>query len=111
MSFRTVWTSVKVLAKDLTVSWLWGLIYFYYNTYSGFTAVTFQFTRIGNDPGAAQLLIDLDEDPDIREYLDVLPVEFGLENLSEDKWFVVCLDMLFSKCIFVETEAPLTFYI
>lgn len=102
---------MKELAKVLTVSWSWGLICFYSNTYTGFTAVTFQFTRIGNDLGAAQLLINLDEDPDIREYIDVLPVEFGLDHLSEDKWFVVCHDMLFSKCIFVETEALLTLHL
>lgn len=94
-----------MLAKGLTVSWSWGLICFYSNTYTGFIAVTFQFTRIGNDPGAAQLLIDLDEDPDIREYIDVLPVEFGLECLSEDKWFVVCHDMLFSKCILLKRRS------
>ena len=62
----------------------------YFNAHNGFAAVTFQLSRIGNDPGAAQLLIDLDEDPDLGEYLDVLPVEFDLERQLEDKWFVVC---------------------
>ena len=62
----------------------------YFNAHNGFVAVTFQFSRIGNDPGAAQLLIDLDDDPDLGEYIDVLPVEFDLERQLEDKWFVVC---------------------
>jgi len=65
------------------------MMYFHPNTYNQFTAVRFQFTRIGNGPGAAQLLIDLDEDRDIREYIDVLPVEFDLERLLADKWFIV----------------------
>ncbi|PUU79847.1 hypothetical protein B9Z19DRAFT_1022673 [Tuber borchii] len=56
----------------------------------GFEAVTFQFSRIGDDPGAAQLLIDLDQDPDLGDYIDVLPVEFDLKHqLEEDKWFVL----------------------
>ncbi|PUU79856.1 hypothetical protein B9Z19DRAFT_977489 [Tuber borchii] len=55
----------------------------------GFDAVSFQFSRIGNDPGAAQLLIDLDQDPEIGEYIDVLPVEFDLPGQLEDKWFVL----------------------
>ena len=42
----------------------------YFNTYELPTAVTFQFSRIGNDPGVAQLLIDLDSDPDLREFID-----------------------------------------
>ena len=65
------------------------VVYFYSNTYNGFTAVSFQFSRIGNDPGAAQLLIDLDEDPDLGDYIDILPVEFDLESQLEDKWFIV----------------------
>ncbi|PUU79858.1 hypothetical protein B9Z19DRAFT_1045955 [Tuber borchii] len=55
----------------------------------GRDAVRFQFSRIGNGPGAAQLLIDLDEDRDVREYIDVLPVEFDLERLLADKWFIL----------------------
>ncbi|PUU79850.1 hypothetical protein B9Z19DRAFT_977566 [Tuber borchii] len=55
----------------------------------GFDAVSFQFSRIGNDSGAAQLLIDLDDDPDLGEYIDILPVEFDLERQLEDKWFVL----------------------
>ncbi|PUU79846.1 hypothetical protein B9Z19DRAFT_1045931 [Tuber borchii] len=55
----------------------------------GFDAVSFQFSRIGNDPGAAQLLIDLDEDTDLGEFIDVLPVEFDLERQLQDKWFVL----------------------
>ena len=66
------------------------MIYFYSNTYNQFTAVRFQFSRIGNDPGAAQLLADLDQDPDIGEYIDVLPVELGLEGQLANKWSVVC---------------------
>ncbi|PUU80827.1 hypothetical protein B9Z19DRAFT_1063118 [Tuber borchii] len=54
----------------------------------GFDAVAFQFSRIGNDSGAAQLLTDLDGDRDIREYVDVLPVKFDPECLLADKWFV-----------------------
>ena len=79
----------------------WGLmIYFYSNTYNEFTAVTFQFSRIGNDPGAAELLEDLDDDPDLREYIDVLPVEFELKRLlEEDKWLLVCHNLLFFKGI------------
>ncbi|PUU80831.1 hypothetical protein B9Z19DRAFT_1106808 [Tuber borchii] len=55
----------------------------------GFDAVKFQFSRIGNDPGAAKLLEDLGEDRDIGEYVDVLPVEFYLERQLEDKWFIL----------------------
>ncbi|PUU80840.1 hypothetical protein B9Z19DRAFT_1078446 [Tuber borchii] len=54
----------------------------------GRDAVTFQFSRIGNDPGAAKLLTNLDEDPDLGEYIDVLPVEFDLECLLEDKCYL-----------------------
>jgi len=53
----------------------------------GFEA--FQFSRIGDDVGAAQLLRNLDQDPVIGEYIDVLPVEFDLEKQMEDKWFVL----------------------
>ncbi|PUU80834.1 hypothetical protein B9Z19DRAFT_973428 [Tuber borchii] len=55
----------------------------------GRDAVSFQFSRIGSDPGAAMLLEDLDEDPDLAEYIDVLPSEFDLESLLADKWFVL----------------------
>ncbi|PUU82953.1 hypothetical protein B9Z19DRAFT_1073820 [Tuber borchii] len=55
----------------------------------GRDAVAFQFTRIGNDPGAARLLMDLDQDPDLREYIDVLPTEFDLERRMSEKWFVL----------------------
>ena len=71
------------------------MILFYSNTYNGFTAVTFQFSRIGNDPGATKLLIDLAEDQDLGEYIDVLPIEFDLERQLEDKWFVVCHNQIF----------------
>ena len=80
------------------------MIYFYSNTYNEFTAVTFQFSRIGNDPGAAKLLEDLDKDRDLRESIDVLPVEFDLKCLLATKWFVVCHNQLFSKLIEFKTE-------
>ncbi|PUU80836.1 hypothetical protein B9Z19DRAFT_973456 [Tuber borchii] len=54
----------------------------------GGDAVSFQFSRIGNDPSAALLLIDLDQDPDLREHIDVLPGEFK-HQLEEDMWFVL----------------------
>lgn len=60
------------------------------NTYNGFTAVSFQFSRIGNDSGAEQLLIDLDDDTDLGNYIDVLPVKFDLEDQLKDKWWMVC---------------------
>ena len=82
---------MKEPAKGLTVSRSWGFDDILLpNTYNGLVAVTFQFSRIGNDSGAAQLLIDLDEDPDLGDYIDILPVEFDLERQLEDKWFVVC---------------------
>ncbi|KAG0641329.1 hypothetical protein HOY80DRAFT_1135357 [Tuber brumale] len=55
----------------------------------GLEAVTFQFSRIGSDLGAAQLLKKLDQDPVIGSYIDVLPVEFDLKQQMEDKWFVL----------------------
>ena len=73
----------------LTVSRSGVLICFYSNTYKGFIAVSFQFSRIGNDSGAAQLLIDLDDDREIGEFIDVLLVEFDFERQLEEKWFVV----------------------
>lgn len=69
----------------------------YSNTYDGLTAVTFQFSRIGNDSGAAKLLEDLDQDPDVGKYIDVLPVEFDPEGEFPEKWFVVCYKFPFSK--------------
>ena len=75
------------------------MICFYSNTYNEFTAVAFQFSHIGNDPGAAKLLEDLDKDRDLREYIGVLPVEFDLECLLATKWFVVCHNLHFSKPI------------
>ena len=83
------------------------MIYFYSNAYNWFTAVSFQFSRIGNDPGATQLLIDLDDDPDLGEFIDVLPVEFDLKSQLEDKWFVVCHNRLSSKLIDLK-QKPLT---
>ncbi|PWW79091.1 hypothetical protein C7212DRAFT_22977, partial [Tuber magnatum] len=56
----------------------------------GFGAVTFQFSRVGNDPGAAKLLKGLDKDPDLGKFIDVLPVEQDLQQqLEDDKWFVL----------------------
>ncbi|PUU80839.1 hypothetical protein B9Z19DRAFT_973419 [Tuber borchii] len=55
----------------------------------GRDAVSFQFSLIGNDPGAAKLLEDLDQDQELSEYIDVLPVESDLECLLADKWFVI----------------------
>jgi len=85
---------VKRLAKGLTVSRSWGCEDILLpNTYNGFTAVAFQFTRIGNDSGSAKLLEDLKQDQEIGKYLDVLPVEFYPEG-EFDKWFVVCHNLL-----------------
>ena len=82
---------MKELGKGLTVSRSVGFgNILCFNTYNGPTAVKFQFSRIGNDPGAAQLLIDLDEDPDLGGSVDVLPVEFDLECLFAEKWPIVC---------------------
>ena len=76
------------------------MVYIYFNAYNGLIAVTFQFSCIGNDPGAAQLLRDLHDDPNLREFLDVLPVEFDLECLLADKWWwVVCHNQLFKLLI------------
>jgi len=69
--------------------------YLYFNTYKVPTAVRFQFSRIGNDPGAAELLEDLGQDEELGEFIDVFPVEFDREGLLEDKWFVVCYNLLF----------------
>ncbi|RPB03047.1 hypothetical protein L873DRAFT_1841382 [Choiromyces venosus 120613-1] len=56
----------------------------------GIDAVTFQFSRIGNDPGATQLLKELDQDADLGDFIDVLPVECDLKRqLEGDKWFVL----------------------
>ena len=49
--------------------------------------------------GAVQLLIDLNQDPDLREYIDVFPAEFDLGHQLADKWFVVCYNLLFFKRI------------
>jgi len=73
------------------------MIYFYSNTYTGFTAVAFQFSCIGNDPRAAQLLTDLDQDPHVREYIDVFLVGSDLERQFADKWSIVCYNPPFSK--------------
>ncbi|KAG0641322.1 hypothetical protein HOY80DRAFT_1113319 [Tuber brumale] len=54
----------------------------------GFTAVTFQFSRIGNNFRADQLLRELDQDRDIGRWTDIFPIEFDLKQQVEDKWFV-----------------------
>ena len=81
------------------------MTHFYSNTYNGSTAVSFQFSRIGSDPGAAMLLHSLDRDPGIGEYIDVLPVKFDPKGEFPEKWFVVCRGLLFSK--FIELKWPL----
>ena len=90
--FGSVWTNVKELAKGETVSrsWGFGILLLQYLQYNGFTAVSFQFSRIGNDPGAAKLLKRLGRDKSLRKCIDVLPVEFDPEFLLAEKWFVVC---------------------
>jgi len=75
------------------------MINLFSNSYNGFTAVSFQFSRIGNDSGAAQLLIDLDEDTDLGDSIDILPVEFDLEHQLEDKWFIVCHNQPFFRLL------------
>ena len=74
-------------------------VYLCSNAYNGSTAVSFQFSRIGNDPGATKLLQDLDDDAELGEFIDVFPVEFDIQHQMEDKWFVVCHNPLFSELI------------
>jgi len=73
------------------------MTHFHSNTYTRFTAVAFQFSCIGNDPRAAQLLIDLEQDPHVREYIDVFLVGSDLERQFPDKWSMVCYNLPFSK--------------
>ena len=80
------------------------MVYLCYNTYHGSVAVSFQFSRIGNNPDAAMLFEDLDDDPDLGEYIDTLQIEFDLERQLEDKWFVVCPNRLFSKPVGLKRE-------
>ena len=75
------------------------MAYLFSNTYNGSAAVSFQFSLIGNDPGAAKLLEELDQDPDVGEHIDILPVEFDLKHQMEDKWFVVCHVLFFCKLL------------
>jgi len=77
------------------------MIHFYYNTYDVFTAVSFQFSLIGNDPSAHMLLesLYLDHDLDIGKYIDVLPLDRHFEPQLVDKWFVVCHTQLFKLMI------------
>ena len=75
------------------------MVYVRSNTYNMFAAVSFQFSLIGNDPGAAKLLEDLGQDRDLGEFIDVFPVEFDLERQLTDKWFVVCYNLLFKLII------------
>ena len=93
---------MKELAKGETVSQSRGcedILLPKYHTYDEFAAVRFQFTRVGSDPGAAELLESLDQDREIGEYIDVLPVEFNPKGEFPEKWFVVCQNLLFSKFI------------
>ena len=87
--------SVRELAKGSTVSSGVSIIYLYYNTYNGVTAVSFQFTHVGRDPSAARLWMDLGQDTTVGEFIDV----FGLGHWLEDKWTVVCHNWLFSNLI------------
>jgi len=75
------------------------MIYLYSNTYNGFTAVLFQFIRVGSDRSTAQLLLDLDQDPDLAEFVGVLPFKFNPEYQPEDKWDIVCYNQLLFKLI------------
>ena len=75
------------------------MVHFCSNTYPGFAAVSFQFSLIGNDPHSAMLLEDLDDDPDVGDYIDMLPIEFDFKDQLRDKWFVVCHNLHFSKLI------------
>lgn len=93
-----------MLAKGSTVSPEVFVVYLCYNTYNGSAAVSFQFSRIGNDLSGAQLLTDLDRDSELGEYIDTLPIEFDLERQLEDRWFVVCHDRLFSKPVDLKRE-------
>jgi len=78
-------------AKGETVSRSWGFGgILLLHTHNGFIAVSFQFSRIGNDPGAAELLQGLDRNESLRKYINVLPVEFDPKSLLAEKWFVVC---------------------
>ncbi|CUS12906.1 unnamed protein product [Tuber aestivum] len=58
--------------------------------FDGPPAATFQFSKIGTDTGGTQLLGQLDQDQDLGQYIDMLPLEpdFG-RQLAEDKWFVL----------------------
>lgn len=70
-------------------------------TYDGTTAVTFQFSRIGNDTKTDKLLIELDQDPDIGPFIDVFFVKLDLNSeLEDDRWFVVGHKRLFNSLIF-----------
>ncbi|CUS12905.1 unnamed protein product [Tuber aestivum] len=61
-------------------------IYFYSCTYKRLPAVTFQFSLIGNNPGATQLWKELYNDREFGTYTNVLPLGWDLEcQLEEDK--------------------------
>lgn len=70
------------------------MLYFYSDTYNGLTAVSFQFSRIGDDGGAYQLLKDLDDDPNIGENIEVFDVKLD-KNGQLDVWLAVCHYLLF----------------
>ena len=102
---------------------------FYSDTYNGFAAVAFQFSCIGNGPGATQLLTEVNQmkqnqtkqnqaeqnqteqnqteqnqteqnqDPKPLECVDGFLVGSGLERQLADKWFVVCHYRLFPASV------------
>jgi len=93
MSFGTVSTSVKKPAKGSTVSRLWCFDDILLLTPG--SAVAFRFSCIGNDPGAAQLLIDLEQDPHIGEHTNAFFVRPDFGRHFADKWPMVCYILFF----------------
>lgn len=64
--------------KDLIVHTIPLLIYSVYRNsnllyFNIFLAVAFQFSRIGDDKGAVELLQRLDDDKEVGMYVDCLP--------------------------------------
>jgi hypothetical protein len=51
----------------------------------GEEAVAYQFIRIGDDPEAIKLLRDLDDHQKLGRYIDCLPEDIHLEDISEPK--------------------------
>lgn len=73
------------------------MLCFYSDTYNGLTAVSFHFSRIGNDDGAYQLLKGLDNDLNIGENIDVFDVISDVEGQLDDEWLAVCHYLLFKS--------------